>query len=301
MKPIYILMAIIIIIASLFISANIPGNKSDADNPNILSKYNKVIAIELPNNISFAGENVPLDRFYVQEAFDYELTVNTYWHSSTIGIIKRANRWFPVIEPILRKNNIPDDFKYLAIAESGLTNVVSPAGATGFWQIMKSTGREYGLEINSGIDERYHIEKSTEVACIYLLDAYEKYGNWTLAAASYNAGMNKMTKEIERQSQDSYFDMNFNRETGRYIYRILALKQILTHPKSYGFHLKEEDLYPKFDTYEISIDSTIADLGIFAKKHGLNYKELKIYNPWMRQAYLPDESRKVYSIKLPKK
>jgi hypothetical protein len=216
-------------------------------------------------------------------------------------LIKRANRWFPVIEPILKEYGIPDDFKYLAVAESGLKNVTSPAGAKGFWQIMKATGREYGLEINSGIDERYHLEKSTKVACQYLLDAYEKYGNWTLAAASYNAGMNKISNETERQDQVSYYDMNFGEETGRYIYRILAIKQILNHPKDYGFHLRSEDLYQPYDTYEVTVNNTIPSLSDFAKDHGLNYKELKIYNPWMLQSHLPDESRRVYHIKIPKK
>jgi hypothetical protein len=166
---------------------------------------------------------------------------------------------------------------------------------------MKATGREYGLEINSGIDERYHLEKSTKVACQYLLDAYEKYGNWTLAAASYNAGMNKISNETERQDQVSYYDMNFGEETGRYIYRILAIKQILNHPKDYGFHLRSEDLYQPYDTYEVTVNNTIPSLSDFAKDHGLNYKELKIYNPWMLQSHLPDESRRVYHIKIPKK
>jgi len=301
MKRTYVFVWIFSLLVVFLLSSQFPKVVTDEDMQTALTDYNKVFPIVVPQNLSFAQEEVPLDRFYVKEALDYELTVNTYWHSSTISLIKRANRWFPVIEPILAKNGVPEDFKYLAVAESGLKNVTSPAGAKGFWQIMKSTGRHYGLEINSGIDERYHVEKSTEVACKYLLEAYEKYGSWTLAAASYNAGMNRITKETERQSQKSYYGMNFGEETGRYIYRILAIKQILNQPTDYGFHLRSEDLYQPFKTYEVTVDSTIHDLAAFARKYDLNYKELKIYNPWMRQAYLPDESRRVYKIKIPKK
>lgn len=287
------------LVVLLLISSQIPKATSDEEYQLALSDHNKVFSILVPDKLSFAGEKVPLDMFYVQEALENEMTVNTYWHSSTLLLIKRAHRWFPVIEPILKKNGIPDDFKYLAVAESGLKNVVSPAGATGFWQIMKGTAREYGLEVNSGIDERYHLEKSTEVACQYLLEAYEKYGNWTLAAASYNAGMNKISKETVRQNESQYYHMNFGMETGRYVYRILALKQILSHPTDYGFHLRKGDLYEPFVTREVEVDSTIEELSVFAKKYGMNYKELKIYNPWLRQAYLPDESRRVYRIKIP--
>lgn len=301
MKRTYIFVWLLSLLVVFLVSSQLPKVVTDQDVQTALSDYNKVFPIMVPQEITFAGEKVPLGKFYVSEALDYELTVNTYWHSSTLLLIKRANRWFPVIEPILKEYGIPDDFKYLAVAESGLKNVTSPAGAKGFWQIMKATGREYGLEINSGIDERYHLEKSTKVACQYLLDAYEKYGNWTLAAASYNAGMNKISNETERQDQVSYYDMNFGEETGRYIYRILAIKQILNHPKDYGFHLRSEDLYQPYDTYEVTVNNTIPSLSDFAKDHGLNYKELKIYNPWMLQSHLPDESRRVYHIKIPKK
>jgi hypothetical protein len=301
MKRTYIFVWLLSLLVIFLVSSQLPKIVTDQDVQTALSDYNKVFPIMVPQEITFAGEKVPLGKFYVSEALDYELTVNTYWHSSTLLLIKRANRWFPVIEPILKEYGIPDDFKYLAVAESGLKNVTSPAGAKGFWQIMKATGREYGLEINSGIDERYHLEKSTKVACQYLLDAYEKYGNWTLAAASYNAGMNKISNETERQDQVSYYDMNFGEETGRYIYRILAIKQILNHPKDYGFHLRSEDLYQPYDTYEVTVNNTIPSLSDFAKDHGLNYKELKIYNPWMLQSHLPDESRRVYHIKIPKK
>ncbi len=290
----------LVVFGIVLLSLKNPTTIDDEEYFNEFSNHNKVFSVELPTDINFAGEAVPLDRFYVKEALEYELTVNTYWHSSTIMHLKRANRWFPVIEPILKKNGIPDDFKYLAVAESGLRNIVSPAGATGFWQIMKGTAKEYDLEVNSGIDQRYHVEKSTEVACEYLQTAYDKYGSWTLAAASYNAGMNRISKELERQGENNYYDMIFGQETGRYIFRIIALKQVLNHPKDYGFHLRKEDLYIPYTTHEISVDSTISDLSEFAKLYELNYKELKIYNPWMRQAFLPDKSRRKYRIKIPK-
>jgi hypothetical protein len=287
------------LIVLILISSNSPYFISDKEYFETVTEFNKVTAVQIPKTLDFAGESVPLDRFYVRESLEREMTVNTYWHSSSILLIKRAHRWFPVIEPILKKYGIPDDFKYLSVAESGLTNIVSPAGATGFWQIMKATAREYDLEVNSGVDERYHVEKSTKVACQYLLDAYEKYGSWTMAAASYNAGMNKISKEIERQNENDYYDMNFGQETGRYMYRILALKQVLSNPKEFGFHLRDTDLYKPYETKVISIDTTINDLSAFAHSYGLNYRELKIYNPWMRQAFLPDESRRIYKIKIP--
>jgi len=259
----------------------------------------KVFAVSIPSKINFAGDAVPLDRFYVQEAVERELTVNTYFHSSSILLIKKANRWFPVIEPILKKHNIPEDFKYLAVAESGLDNVVSPAGATGFWQIMKQTGREYGLEINEDIDQRYDLELSTEVACQYFTKAYDKYGSWALVAASYNAGMSRISEEMERQQHDNYYDMIFGEETGRYVYRIIALKVLLENPNESGFYIRKKDLYKPFKLKKITVDTTINDIPAFAKSFELNYKEFKIYNPWIRQAYLANKSRRTYTILVP--
>ncbi|MDA3907095.1 MAG: lytic transglycosylase domain-containing protein [Bacteroidales bacterium] len=259
----------------------------------------KVFAVEIPRNMKFADEKVPLDRFYVEEAFEREMTVNTYFHSSSIILIKRANRWFPIIEPILEKNNIPEDFKYLAVAESGLVHVVSSAGATGIWQIMKQTGREYGLEVNNDIDQRYDVELATEAACKYLNKAYEKYGNWTLVAASYNAGMGKISDEIVRQQQNNYYDMIFNEETGRYVYRIIALKALLEKPEDYGFYLRRKDLYKPYKLDKITVDTAINDIPGFAKSYDLNYKEFKIYNPWIRQAYLANKSGRTYTILVP--
>jgi hypothetical protein len=258
-----------------------------------------IFAVDIPRNIKFADEKVPLNRFYVKEALEHELTVNTYFHSSTIFILKKANRWFPIIEPILKKNNIPEDFKYLAVAESGLSHLVSYAGATGIWQIMKHTGIEFGLEINADIDQRYDVELATEAACRYLNKAYKKYGNWTLVAASYNAGMNKISKELVRQQQSNYYDMIFSEETGRYIYRIIALKALLEKPEDYGFYLRKKDLYKPYKLKKITVDTAISDIPAFAKSYDLNYKEFKIYNPWIRQAYLANKSRRAYTILIP--
>ncbi len=253
--------------------------------------------IDIPYTMQFAGEEVPLDIFYIREALEQELIVNTYWHSSTIQLIKRSYRWLPLIDSLLEANGIPLDFKYLCVAESGLRNVVSPAKAAGFWQIMKGTGKEYGLEINADIDERYQLEKATIVACAYLQKAHDEFGSWTLAAASYNAGMNKIRKELKRQSENDYYRMNFREETARYVFRILALKQILTHPNTYGFFV--EDVYTPLHTRTVSIDTTIQQLGTFAHQLGISYRTLKYYNPWLRTSKLPNKSKKTYQIALP--
>ncbi|MBN2236385.1 MAG: lytic transglycosylase domain-containing protein [Bacteroidales bacterium] len=290
-----------LLLLSLFIVAGfgIKNNVSREQYAAAFQENTKVFAVQIPEDVSFADEVIPLDRFYVKEAFEKEMTVNTYFHSSSIFLIKNANRWFPVIEPILKKNQIPDDFKYLAVAESGLSNVVSPAGATGFWQIMKLTGREYGLEVNDDIDQRYDVELATEAACKYLKSAYDKYGSWTLVAASYNAGMNRISVEIDRQKEDNYFDMIFGEETGRYVYRILAIKALLQNPDRFGFYLQPEDLYQPYQLKSIVIDSAIKDIPEFAKKYQMTYKEFKIYNPWIRQAFLANKSGRDYRIWLP--
>lgn len=259
----------------------------------------KVFTLPTPESLSFAGADVPLGAFGVREKLDRELLVNTYWHSNTLLMFKRSNRWFPVIEPILERNGIPDDFKYLALIESGLTNAVSPAGATGFWQFMKSTGESYGLQINDEVDERYHVEKSTEAACKYLNDAYAKFGDWALVAASYNMGMGGVSKQLSRQKVDSYWDLLLNEETGRYVYRILAIKEILNNGSAYGFIVRPGDLYEPYTTREVTLDGSVNDLADFALQEGANYNILKTLNPWLRQSYLKNPSRKSYTIELP--
>lgn len=259
----------------------------------------KVYSPGIPETMTFAGENVPLGLIDVREKIDRELLVNTYWHSNTFLMIKRSNRWFDIIEPILEIEGIPADFKYLALIESGLTNVVSPAGATGFWQFMKDTGRSYGLEVNSEVDERYHLEKATFAACNYLNDAYDRFGNWALVAASYNMGMGGVNKKLTAQKVDSYWDLLLNSETSRYVYRILAVKEILSHPADFGFILEEEDLYQPYAVKTITVDSGIMDLASFALDQGINYKVLKTLNPWLIGPKLINKSKKEYVITLP--
>jgi len=261
----------------------------------------KVYGVELPSRVTFAGEPVPLDLFDVMESMDRELLSNTYFHSQTIRLIKMANRFFPLIEPILKKNLVPDDFKYLAVAESGLTQAVSPAKAVGFWQLLKGTAQEYGLEVNAEVDERYHVARSTEAACQYLIASFRKYGNWTMTAASYNAGRRGMDTQIERQKKENYYDLLLNEETARYLYRVLAFKLIFENPETYGFSLSEKDLYHEIPAYTIEVDSAVADFADFAKEYGTNYKILKYMNPWLRDNKLKNSSRKTYEIILPEK
>jgi hypothetical protein len=261
--------------------------------------YN-VYALSVPESLNFAGEALPLNNPDILERMDRELLVNTYWQSNGLLMFKRAAKYFPIIEPILKKNGIPDDFKYLAVIESGLTNAVSPAGARGVWQIMKTTGRENGLEINDNVDERYHLEMSTEVACKYLLKAKEQLGSWTLAAAAYNAGNAGVSRRLEEQGVTDYYDLLLGEETGRYLFRIVALKEILNHPDTYGFNFKEDDLYKSVPTYKVEVDTAVADFSQFAKKFGINYKILKLHNPWLREPHLNNKSGKKYSIDIPK-
>ncbi len=262
---------------------------------------NITMSVKTLDSIDFAGEKTPLHIYDVKERMDRELLINVNLHSSTILIIKRANKAFPIIEPILAKYNVPDDFKYLAVIESSLLNAVSSAGARGVWQFMPETAREKGMEVTESVDERYHLEKSTEAACKYLLSAKEKFGSWTLAAASYNGGMNGITKQIEFQQVNNYYDLLLNEETSRYVFRILALKEIMKNPKLYGFELQPKDLYENLPTKKIEVDSTISDLAIFAKNQGINYKILKYHNPWLRDKKLDNPKKKVYQIEIPLK
>lgn len=254
---------------------------------------------EFPSGMDFAGEPVPLENFDTRESLDRELLVNTYWHSQTIQLIKRAHRFFPVIERILAENGIPDDFKYIALAESGLLNVVSPAGAVGFWQFLKGTARDYGLEVNNEVDERYHLEKSTRAACRYIREAHDQFGNWTLVAASFNIGKLGLKKQIEIQREHSYYDLLLGEETERYVFRLLAMKLILNDPGKYGFRIHSGDLYPRIDTRMVQVDSTVHDFAGFAHHFGTNYKMLKYFNPWLRKPYLTNKAGKTYTIVLP--
>lgn len=271
-----------------------------ADEGSFVRDYN-VYAIPLPETIDFAGEAVPLNDPDVRERMDRELLVNTYWQSNGLLLIKRAHKYFPLIESILKEEGIPDDFKYLAVIESGLTQAVSPAGARGFWQLLSSTGRELGLEINDNVDERYHIELATRAACKYLRDSKKSWGTWTLAAAAYNAGNSGIRRQMERQEVNSYYDLLLGEETGRYVFRILALKRILQDPERFGFNLEQEDMYHEVPTYEVKVDTAVAHFPRFSRQFDINYKILKIHNPWLREDHLNNASRKEYRIKIPKK
>ena len=265
----------------------------------LINDYN-VYALQVPDNLNFAGETMPLGDPDILERMDRELLVNTYWQSNGLLMFKRAKKYFPIIEPILAKHGVPDDFKYLAVIESGLTNAVSPAGARGVWQIMPATGRENGLEVNKNVDERYNLEKATEVASKYLLKSKEKLGSWTLAAAAYNAGNTGVSRRLKEQGVASYYDMLLGEETGRYLFRIVALKEILSNPKKYGFNFRDKDLYTNVPTYKIAVDSSVTDFTKFAQRFGINYKILKIHNPWLREPHLNNKSRKSYYVEIPK-
>jgi hypothetical protein len=256
--------------------------------------------IELPKTLDFCGEAVPLDRFYVRESLEREIIVNSYRHSNTILLLKRTTRWFPVIEPILRKNNLPEDFKYLAMIESDLTNVVSPSKAVGFWQFLEGTGKQYGLEIYKEVDMRYNQELETQIACDFLKDLYAKFGSWTLSAAAYNCGGGKISHSIEEQHVSSYYDLLLPAETERYIYRILAFKLITQNPEKYGFHISDEGWYQPLEYKIITVTETIEDLAQFAIDKGTNLKMLKYYNPWLRSNKLTISEGNSYQIKLPK-
>jgi membrane-bound lytic murein transglycosylase D len=287
----------------LFMFFNSSTNRSDTDTDYQKAFYKnyRIFALDIPDSIEFAGEKVSSNRFDVRESIDRELLVNTYWQSQTIMLIKKTNRYFPVIVPILKKYNVPEDFKYLAVAESGLSNnLVSPAGAAGMWQFMKETAVKYGLEVNDNVDERYNIEKATEAACKYLLESYSIYKSWTLAAASYNVGVGGLNKQIGLQKTKNYYDLYLNTETARYVYRIIALKRIISDPKSYGFYLRKKDLYPTVPTYTVDVDSSITNMVVFAENHKISYKLLKDFNQWIRKSTLENSAHKSYSITIPK-
>ena len=261
----------------------------------------KVYALELPDSLSFAGEIVPLHSPDLKERLDRELLVNTYWQSNSMLLLKRANKYFHTIEKILKEEGVPNDLKYLSVIESGLENVISPAGAKGFWQIMRTTGREYGLEVNSNVDERYHIVSSTRMAAQYLKKAKDKFGSWTLAAASYNRGMSGIQRNLNAQEVESYFDLLLGKETSRYVFRILAVKEIIENPSKYGYVFDNTDLYYSVPVRYHGLDTAISNLTSFAQKMGINYKVLKIHNPWLLQNHLNNKSRKYYEIAIPEK
>ena len=287
---------LVILIFVFFISFGISKNRFLTNGNE--SNYH-IYPISIPKKVSFAGEEITLDEDDLIERMDKEFLVNTYWHSNTILLIKRANKYFPQIEKILIDEGVPTDFKYLALIESGLENVTSPSGAKGFWQIMKTTGKEYGLEINSNVDERYNLHLSTILACKYLKKARDKFGSWTLAAAAYNRGMSGVQNKIANQNQTAYENILFGDETKRYVFRIIALKNIVESPESFGFYIDEAQMYKPIEYKEIKIDKPINNISDFSKDLGLNYKNFKILNPWLLENHLNNNSRKVYTLSIP--
>lgn len=257
-----------------------------------------IAPITINGDLYFAGERVPLEDPEVKERLERELMLNTYWHSNTLACMKQANRYFGEIEEVLTANGVPTDFKYLALVESGFKNETSPAGAVGFWQFIKTTGKLHGLEINEEVDERYNYEKATGAACKYLKDAKEKLGNWTIAAGSYNLGVPGMTQRIKDQKTNNYYEMYFNPETSRYVFRMLAMKVIFSNPQKAGFKVSTEDLYQPYKYTTVEVDSAIPAVADFAAQYGLKYKHIKMLNPWLRDAGLVNKERKKYQIKI---
>jgi len=296
MKRNYLIaIASFLILTLIFSSAKKDENAEQED---VISKGSKVVAVPIPSQINFAGEQVALDKFEVKERLDRELLVNSYWQSNSLLMIKRSKRAFEIIEPILAEYDVPEDFKYLAVAESGLLNVTSSAGAKGVWQFMQSTAKSYNLEVNGEVDERLHLKKSTIAACQYLKEAHTRFGSWTLAAAAYNRGPAGVERDLKKQQVGDYFDLHLNTETSRYVLRILALKTIFENQTSYGIHLKNEDYYGSISTINVVVDSSIINIAEYALQLGTNYHVLKSLNPWLKSNELTVVN-KTYTIKAP--
>ncbi|MCQ2235735.1 MAG: lytic transglycosylase domain-containing protein [Bacteroidales bacterium] len=298
--------AVIAVAGLVIFFMTLSAGTSIADYDNNVSEHKFVTPHQtylpsMPDSISFCGERVPLERRDIYEALDREMVVNTFAHTNTILILKRMTRYFPLIESVLKEEGVPDDFKYLAVAESNLYDIArSPVDAIGLWQFLKTTGKEYGLEVNDEIDERYHIEKSTRAACRYFRKAYEEFGSWTMVAASYNGGMRGVKNMKNLQHQSNYYEMIWVEETARYVFRIIAFKQILSNPESYGFNITESDRYQPWRVNVVDMDTTIVDLAQWAIDRGTTYKRVKELNRWIRQNKINNPRRKTYHIAIPK-
>lgn len=289
--------------AVLFLSLTAGNNRyegqGDEEQKARIAKDYNIHSLPLPEDLTLGGEGVPMNDPDVRERLDRELLVNTYWQSNTILLIKRSERYLPEMKQIFAEEGVPTDLTYVGLIESGFQNVVSPAGATGFWQFMEATGKEYGLEIQGEIDERYHVMKSTRAAAQYLKSAREKFGSWTLAVASYNMGMAGVERQLERQKATNYYDLLLNSETSRYVFRVLAVKEIIENQEEYGFHIRESDLYPIIETQAVVVDTAIADLAQFSLDLGINYKTLKYHNPWLRDSFLKNKDKRSYTFDIP--
>lgn len=299
-RTLFLVLAGIAIVATVLVGTLTFGGMPDETPIEPPAKEHYVIfPPTIPDQLEFAGEEVPLHLFDVREALDRELLSNMYFHSQTIRLIKLSHRYFPQVTPILDSMGIPEDFKYLMVAESNLSNAVSPAGAVGFWQLVKGTASDYGLEVNSEVDERYHLEKATMAASEYLLESHEKYGSWTMAAASYNAGRRGIDRQTNRQKLDNYYDLLLNEETARYLFRVLALKLIMEDPDTYGIQISLDDVYEPVPFYTVTVDGPVVDFADFAFEHHTNYKMLKFLNPWLRDNNLTNAARRTYEIRIP--
>jgi hypothetical protein len=293
-----------LLLAVFFLVSNTVYDKITTSKPSFFHVQHDtdMYDVSVPEKFEFCGEPVPLTETDVKEKFDRELLVNANIHASTLLILKRANRWFPQIEPILKEEGIPDDFKYLLVIESSIANAVSPSGATGYWQIMKPTAKELGLEVSEEVDERYHVLKSTRAACKYLKNAYNQFGNWTNVAASYNMGVTGLMRSLMRQKTKSYYDLLLNQETARYVYRILALKEIMQNPRKYRFGIDKRNLYYKEEVDFVTVDTSITNLIDFAHQLNVSYKTLKNYNNWLLSDKLTIDKNnpKSYTFEIPK-
>ncbi len=294
-----LLLLMILLSSSGFI---INGSLRDDDKQQQLIEQNyKVYSWPIPEYVIFAGNKISLKSYDVKERFDRELLTNVYWQSQTILMLKRANRFFPVIEKVLKNEGLPNDLKYIALIESGLLNVVSPAGAAGFWQFMDKTGKQYGLTINDEVDERYHLERATIAACKYFKEAYRQFNDWSLVAASYNMGIEGLKRQLQNQYVQGYNELYLNTETSRYVFRLLAIKEIAERPENYGFFLAKTHNYDPIPTREVKVTSSVLDLAKWAIDEGTNYKNVKLLNPWIRKGNLTIKEGDILTIALPLK
>ncbi len=284
----------------VFSSFNTNTGSTEITQPDTMVVQQRITGYDLRKNFDFAGEPIPADNFDPVERLDRELSINAYMHATTVLHIKTANRYFPIIEPILKKYEMPEDFKYLCVAESSLRMATSSAGAKGLWQFIESVGRAYGLEINDEVDERYHVEKSTEAACKFLIYLKSRFGSWTMAAAAYNMGETALAKRVTDQRSKIYYDLNLNDETSRYIFRIIAIKEIMMHPETYGFFIDDEILYPQHSYSTITVEKPLPNLPDFAIENGTTYRILKVLNPWLISSTLNRANGKKYEIRIPK-
>lgn len=289
-----------VVVSQSFLFYKVGYSDKDKEYFKYINQEHKIFSFPIPETVDFAGEAMPVKDIEVRERLNKEIIVNAYWQSQTILLLQRANRWFPIIEPILKQNNIPDDFKYLCVAESAMANVVSPSGAAGFWQFMKGTAPQYGLHVGDEVDERYNLEKATQAACDYLQEAKVKNGTWTAAAAGYNMGMQGVNNQMSEQGTTNFYDLYLNDETSRYVFRITALKLIMSNPKQYGFYVRQQDKYPTipFKNVTVGEDGAINWVAV-AKENGISYKLLKYCNPWIRKINFANKSKHSYTIKIP--